>query len=115
MQMDKKKLQQIAELKKIAAIKVDREKHQLSAIKDELRQLADERKALQNRMGSVADVKESEPAAFINAQFYLDALSSRARHIDDAQRAAHERTEAQREKIKQALAAKIRIDGIKPA
>jgi len=110
--MADKKLAQIAELKKIAAIKVDREKHRLSSIKDELSKLADERRALKDRMGSVAEVKESEPAAFINAQSYLDALSNRARHLDDAQREAHNRTEAQREKIKQALASKIRIDGM---
>ncbi|WP_425409264.1 hypothetical protein [Hyphococcus sp.] len=113
MAVDKNKLKQLAELKKIAAIKVDREKHALSSIKDELSQLAEERKALQNRMGTVAEAKESEPAAFINAQYYLDSLSSRARHIEDAQRDAHNRTQAQREKIKQALATKVRIDGLK--
>jgi flagellar biosynthesis chaperone FliJ len=107
------KLKQLAELKKIAAIKVDREKHQLSTIKDELAQLAEERKALQNRMGSVAETRESEPAALINAQSYLDALSNHARHLGEAQREAHNRTEAQRERIKQALASKIRIDGMK--
>lgn len=108
-----KKLKQLAELKKIAAIKVDREKHQLSTIKDELAQLSDERKALQNRMGSIAETSETEPAALINAQSYLDALSNHARHLDEAQREAHNRTEAQRERIKQALASKIRIDGMK--
>lgn len=110
---DNKKLKQLAELKKIAGLKVDHEKHRLSAIRDELNQLANERKALQNRMGSVVEVRESEPAAFINAQSYLDALSNRARHIDDAQREAHNRTEAQRERIKKALATKVRIDGMK--
>lgn len=110
--MADKKLKQLAELKKIAALKVDHEKHRLSAIKDELNQLDEERKALQNRMGSVSEREESEPAAFINAQSYLDALSNRARHIDHAQREAHERTEAQRERIKRALATKVRIDGM---
>ncbi len=111
--MSNKKLKQLAELKKIAGLKVDREKHALSAIKDELRGLADERSALENRMDIVVEVKEGDPAAFINANSYLDALSARARHLDEAQRQAHARTEAQREKIKQALAAKVRIDGLK--
>lgn len=102
----------LAELKKIAKIRVDRERLQLAAIKDELSRLDAERKALKNQIHDLHDADEASLAALMNAQAYLDSLSRKAKQIEHERSEAHERTHAQKEKIKKALASKIRIDGM---
>lgn len=101
-----------AELKKIAEIKVDRERHRLAAAKAEQSRLEDERRALHKQIDDLQDAKETNPASLINAYAYLESLSSKARQLDADRAAASQRTQAQREKIKHALASKIRVDGM---
>lgn len=103
---------QLAELKKIAEMKFDRERHRLAAVNEELSRLEAERKALQKKVVDLADAKESDPAAFINTYAYLDSLAVKAKQLDAARKEANQRTEAQRERIRTALASKIRIDGM---
>ncbi|GEM_PF-2203520 len=103
----------LAELKKIADMKFDRERHRLAAVHDELARLEAERKALQKQVVGLAQATESDPAAFINAYAYLNALAAKGKQIDAARQEAHQRTEAQREKIRTALASKIRVDGMR--
>ncbi len=103
---------QLAELKQIADIKFDRERHRLAAVKEELSRLEAERKALNKKIIDLADAKETSPAALINAQAYLNALGNKAKSLDAARQQASERTQAQRDRIKIALASKIRVDGM---
>lgn len=100
----------LIELKKIAALKFDRERHRLAAIKDELSQLEEERQQLDKKMNALSGEKESNPASLINAFAYLHALTDKAGQIDREREEAHQRTLQQRQKIKEALASKIRVD-----
>ncbi len=104
--------EELKQLKKIAEIKFDRERHRLSAVKEELTRLEEKRRNLRSEIVGVQDAKEADPAALINAQAYLQALSKKAQRIDAERHMASERTNAQREKIKKALAAKIRIEDL---
>ena len=100
----------LAELKKIADIKFDRERHRLTAINEELTKLDNERKALRKQIVDLANARETSPAALINTQYYLQTLSEKSRQLDEARLQASQRTEAQRQKIRTALASKIRVD-----
>ena len=102
----------LAELKIIAGIKFDRERHRLAAVKEELSRLEAERKALSKQIVDIADAPETSPEALINAYAYLNALSTKAKHLDAARWQASQRTQVQRDRIKTALAAKIRVDGM---
>lgn len=104
--------EEIKKLKQIAEIKFDRERHRLAAVKDELTRLEDERRTLRQEIAGIEEAKETDPASLINAQAYLGALSGKAKRLDAERRIASERTNAQREKIKKALAAKIRIEDL---
>ena len=102
----------LIELKKIAEIMVDRERHRLAAVKDELSRVDRERGALKQQIVNVQGADETDPAALINAQAYLDALSQKSRRLDAERLQASMRTEEQRQKIRTALASKIRIDSM---
>ena len=103
---------EIKQLKQIAEIKFDRERHRLAAVKEELTRLEEERRSLRKEIVSIHDARETDPASLINAQAYLGSLSNKAKRIDAERHKASERTNAQREKIKKALAAKIRIEDL---
>ena len=103
---------QIEELKKIAKIRVDKERHQLAAMRDESAKLEKETQAVRKQMRDISEGKETSPEALMNAYAYLDALSLKAKRLDAERQEASERTRAQREKIKAALASKIRVDGM---
>jgi len=101
---------QLKELKKIAQIRFDKERHKLSAINDEINRLEAERKAVRKKMTDLTGGNEASPASLMNAYAYLDALSKKADLLEAGRQEARERTKAQREKIKTALASKIRVD-----
>ncbi|WP_428408194.1 hypothetical protein [Hyphococcus sp.] len=104
--------EQLKELKKIAQIRFDKERHQLTAINEEMARLEAEKKAVRKQITDITGGQETSPASLMNAYAYLDALTRKAERLDAERREAHERTEAQREKIKTALASKIRVDGM---
>jgi len=104
--------EQLKELKKIAQIRFDKERHKLAAINDEIARLETERVAVRKQMTDLTEGKESSPASLMNAYAYLDALSRKADRLEAERQEVSERTQAQREKIKTALASKIRIDGM---
>ncbi|WP_411819864.1 hypothetical protein ABFZ85_14440 [Hyphococcus formosus] len=110
--MSNHKTDPLAELKVIATLKFDRERHRLAAIKDELTALEEERRQLGKKMNALSQKKESDPATIINAFSYLHALTDKASRIDREREEAHQRTMAQRQKIKEALASKIRVDDL---
>lgn len=110
--MSREQTEGLAELKKIAEIRVDRERHRLAAIKDEVARLDAEKKALKSQIRDLHEAEETSPIALMNAQAYLDSLSSKARQLETKRAQASERTKAQREKIKSALASKIQIDSM---
>lgn len=105
---------QLRELKKIANLIVDRERHRLAAVKEELSRVDEAQDALKQQIAELANAKEADPLAMLNAQAYLEGLSGKARQLTHERHHASERTKAQREKIKTALASKIRIDGMEP-
>lgn len=113
--MAQQQTDELAELKKIAKIRVDRERHRLAAIKDEVARLDAEKQALKSQIVELHEAQETSPAALINAQAYLNSLSNKARELEGKRLHASERTKQQREKIKSALASKIRIDGMDDA
>ena len=106
---------QIAELKKIAKIRVDKERHELAAMQDETRRLEGEQKAVLKQIDHITSGKDASPEALINAYAYLDTLAQRARALGAERNEAGERAKAQQEKIKAALASKIRVDGMDEA
>lgn len=103
---------QLEELKEIAKIRVDKERHQLVALRDEAARLESEQKAVRKEIEDIASGKDTSPQALMNAYAYLDTLADKARKLEDDRREAGERARVQREKIKTALASKIRIDGM---
>ncbi len=103
---------QIEELKMIAKIRVDKERHQLAAMRDEANRLEKEKQAVNRQILDISEGKDTSPEALLNAYAYLDALSQKARRLEAERLAASERTKAQREKIKAALASKIRVDSM---
>ncbi|MEO1135387.1 MAG: hypothetical protein AAFW68_02110 [Pseudomonadota bacterium] len=113
--MTRQQTDELAELKKIAKIRVDHERHRLAAIKEEAARLDAEKQTLKSQIIELHEAEETSPAALINAQAYLNSLSNKARDIEDKRLHARERTKQQREKIKSALASKIRIDGMDSA
>ncbi len=104
--------EQLKELKKIAQIRFDKERHQLTAINEEMARLESEKKAVRKQIAELTGGQETSPASLMNAYAYLDSLTRKAERLDAERRDAHQRTEAQREKIKTALASKIRVDGM---
>ncbi|MEZ5892666.1 MAG: hypothetical protein R3C58_05920 [Parvularculaceae bacterium] len=110
--MSGRKTDPLKELKKIAEIKFDRERHRLVAIKNEMAALDAARREVKEQMRTINSGEGADPFSFANAAAYLDSLAAKARRLDAEQRKAHERTEAQRERIKTALASKIRVDGM---
>ncbi len=106
---------QLKELKKIAQIRFDKERHKLAAINDEMTRLEAERNAVRKQMTDLTSRKDATPASLMNAYAYLDSLSQKADRLAAERLEARERTEAQREKIKTALASKIRVDGMDEA
>ncbi len=106
---------QLKELKKIAQIRFDKERHKLAAINDEMARLEAERKAVRKQMTDLTSGKDATPASLMNAYAYLDSLSQKADRLAAERLEASERTKAQREKIKTALASKIRVDGMDEA
>ena len=107
--------EQLKELKKIAQISFDKERHQLTAINEEIARLDQERKALKKQIKDISSGEQASPASLMNAYAYLDALTRKAELLDAERHEAYERTQAQREKIKTALASKIRVDGMDEA
>jgi predicted nucleic acid-binding Zn-ribbon protein len=103
---------QLEELKEIARLRVDKERHQLAALRDEAARLESEQKAVRKEIEDIAGGKETSPEALVNAYAYLDTLAGKARRLEGERLEAGERAKAQREKIKAALASKIRVDGI---
>lgn len=110
--MSRRKTDPLKELKKIAAIKFDIERMRLVAAKSQLDAIDAAKKDIKNQMQSVGGGEEADTFSLANAAAYLDALSAKARRLESEQKMAHNRTEAQRERIKAALASKIRIDGM---
>ncbi|WP_375207648.1 hypothetical protein [Hyphococcus sp.] len=107
--------EQLKELKKIAQIRFDKERHQLTAINEEIARLDQERKALKKQIKDISSGEQASPASLMNAYAYLDALTRKAELLDAERHEAYERTQAQREKIKTALASKIRVEGMDEA
>ena len=107
--------EQLKELKKIAQIRFDKERHQLTAINEEIARHDQERKALKKQIKDISSGEQASPASLMNAYAYLDALTRKAELLDAERHEAYERTQAQREKIKTALASKIRVDGMDEA
>lgn len=107
--------EQLKELKKIAQIRFDKERHQLTAINEEIARLDQERKALKKQIKDISSGEQASPASLMNAYAYLDALTRKAELLDAERQEAYERTQAQREKIKTALASKIRVEGMDEA
>ncbi|PQA88874.1 hypothetical protein [Hyphococcus luteus] len=110
--MAKSKAKQIEELKKIAKIRVDKERHQLAAMRDETARLENERQGLRKQMRDLTEGRETSAEALMNAYSFLDTLSRKEKQLEARRQEATARTQAQREKIKAALASKIRVDGI---
>ena len=110
--MAKSKTDPLQELKKIAKIRVDKERHKLVAIRDQAARLDEDRQAIRKQITDISEGKETSPEALMNAFAYLDALAKKAQRLDAERHQANERTQAQREKIKTALASKIRVDGM---
>ena len=104
--------EQLKELKKIAQMRFDKERHQLAAHNEEMARLEAERKAVRKQIVDLSEGNETSPASLVNAYAYLDALTRKAERLDAERQEAHDRTEAQREKIKSALASKIRVEGM---
>lgn len=110
--MGKSKTDPLQELKKIAKIRVDKERHKLAAIRDQAARLEQERQAIRKQINDIGEGKETSPEALMNAFAYLDTLAKKAQRLDAERHQANERTQAQRERIKAALASKIRVDGM---
>lgn len=102
----------LTELKEIAKIRVDKERHQLAALRDDAARLEQERHAVRKQVKDISEGKETSPEALMNAYAYLDSLSRKAQRLDAERHEANARTQAQKEKIKTALASKIRVDGM---
>ena len=103
---------QLKELKQIAQIRFDKERHQLASINDEINRIDSEKKALSKQINDLTQVPEASPSSLMNAYAYLDALTRKADQLELDRSEASERTKAQREKSKDALASKIRVDGM---
>ncbi len=110
--MAKSKAEQIEELKKIAKIRVDKERHQLAAMGDETARLERERQGVRKQMRELTAGDETSAEALVNAYSFLDTLTRKEKRLEAERQEASARTEAQRDKIKTALASKIRIDGL---
>ena len=110
--MAKSKAKQIEELKKIAKIRFDKERHLLAAMHDEANKLETERHAVRKQMRDLTEGRETSPEALMNAYSYLDTLSRTEKHLASEHQQASARAHAQRDKIKDALASKIRVDNI---
>ena len=103
---------QLKELKKIAEMRFDRERHKLAAMNEEAAQIESEQRAVRKQIVDLTESKENSPSSLMNAYAYLDALAKKSERLIAERREASLRTEAQREKIKTALASKIRVDGM---
>ena len=102
----------LKELKEIAKIRVDKERHRLAAMRDEANRLETEQNAVRKQISDLTKSTDASPEAFINMHAYLNALSDKVKRLADEQHEAAARTEAQKEKIKTALASQIRVDGM---
>ena len=74
--------EQLKELKKIAQIRFDKERHQLTAINEEIARLDQERKALKKQIKDISSGEQASPASLMNAYAYLDALTRKAELLD---------------------------------
>ena len=104
--------EQLKELKKIAQMRFDKERHQLAAHHEEMARLNAERNTLRKQISDLTNGTETSAASLVNAYAYLDSLTRKAERLEAEQQEATDRTQEQREKIKSALASKIRVEGM---